>query len=158
MAVEAVVSEIIGYIVIEGVEYLLEKFVDEVGKIIWRAFTDEDGDGEPDDYDNPFTIWDEEPEGWLPFLPKEGDDNEPTEQTFENIVLITPDGPVIMFANPDSEDYKEIAKQANEAWLSSYGATVKPFYIYTVSEALLFIIAGCVLFSFFCKLFKRRKF
>lgn len=151
-----IVTEIVGTIVIDGVSHLLERFVDEVGNIIWRAFTDADGDGLPDDYDNPFQIWDEEPDGWLPF-PSGGDDEPEQTQTVENIVILTPDGITLLFPNTNSENYNAVVTAANDQWLQLYGATTKDFKYFSVSEALLFIIAACSLFWLFGRIFKRRK-
>lgn len=155
----AVVEEIIGTVVVEGVTYLLKKVAGEAGNFLWQLFTDEDGDGVPDDPENPWDTWDQEPDEWTPFpqLPDDPVISEPI-QTIENIVVITPDGPVIMYANPDSENYNTIVSQANNEWLELYGSTIKPFEVYSVSEALLFIIASCALFWLFGKIFKRRKF
>lgn len=153
-----VVGDIVGTVVVDGATYLLKKVVGEAGNFLWQLFTDEDGDNLPDDPENPFDVWDQEPDEWFPF-PTEPDDpviSEPT-QTIENIVVIAPDGVVLINPNPDSDDYDAIVSQANELWAERYGATVKSFEGYSVSEALLFIIAACALFSFFCKIFKRRK-
>lgn len=156
-------EEIVGTIVIEGVKYLLKKVADEAGKIIWRAFTDEDEDGVPDNPENPFQEWDEEPDEWTP-LPSY-DTSEPvlppaetsTPATIGDIVLMTPDGPVVLYTESGGEEYDALVSRANEQWLEKNGAAVKPFEHYSVSEALLFLIAVCSLFGFFCKIFKRRK-
>lgn len=153
-----VAVDIIGTVVVDGITYLLKKVADDAGNFLWQLFTDEDGDNLPDDPENPFDVWNEEPDEWFPF-PTESDDpvvSEPT-QTIENIVVLAPDGVTLLNPNPDDEDYDSIVSQANDLWLETYGATVKPFEGYSVSEALLFIIAACALFSFFCKIFKRRK-
>lgn len=158
MAVAPVVEEIIGYVIIEGGKYLLKKVVGEAGNFIWQLFTDEDGDYIPDDPENPWDTWEDEPDEWfpLPELPDIPITSEPTNE-LENIIIIAPDGPIILYANPDSENYNAVVSQANDEWLAMYGATIKPFDGYSVSEALLFIIAGCALFWLFGKIFKRRK-
>lgn len=152
----AVVEDIIGTVIVDGVTYLLKKVAGEAGDFIWQLFTDEDGDNVPDDPENPWDTWDKEPDEWTPF-PELPDTSEP-EQTTENIIFLSPDGPIIMYADPDSDDYLEIVQQANDEWLELYGSTIKPFNYYSVSEALLFIIAGCALFWLFGRIFKRRKF
>lgn len=156
-------EEIVGTIVIEGVKYLLKKVVNEAGKIIWRAFTDDDENGVPDDPENPYQEWDEEPDEWLP-LPSD-DTSEPvlppadtsTVAPIGDIVVVTPDGPVMIYAESGGEEYEALVSRATEQWAEKNGATAKPFENYSVSEALLFIIAVCSLFGFFCKIFKRRK-
>lgn len=152
----AVVEDIIGTVIVDGVTYLLKKVAGEAGDFIWQLFTDEDGDNVPDDPENPWDTWDKEPDEWTPF--PELPDTSELEQTTENIIFLSPDGPIIMYADPDSDDYLEIVQQANDEWLELYGSTIKPFNYYSVSEALLFIIACCALFWLFGRIFKRRKF
>lgn len=154
--VAPVVEEIVGYVIVEGVSYLLRKIVDEAGNFLWQLFTDEDGDYLPDDPENPWDTWVDEPDEWFP-LPELPPASEPAEE-IANVIAIAPEGPIILYADPTAEDYQEIVSQANEQWIELYGATVKPFNGYSVSEALLFIIAGCALFLLFGKIFKRRKF
>ena len=151
----ALVTEIVGTIVIDGASYLLQRFVDEVGNIIWRAFTDEDGDRLPDDPENPFAIFDEEPDWWLPF---DSTESELPEDVQSLVIFMTPDGPVFSY-NPseDSLLYDYIIDQVTEQWVEVNGAMVKPFRQYTVSEAFLFIIAVGTIISLLSKIFKRRK-
>ena len=156
----AVVTEIVGTIVVDGVKRLLERFVDELGKIVWRTFADLDGDGVPDDYDNPIDIWDEEPEGWLPFDHVEG---ELPDDVQSIVIFMTPDGPAFSYniqqlADGDSALYELVVSKANDYWIEANGAIAKPFRNYSVTEALLFIIAFCSLFWLAGKIFKRRKF
>lgn len=154
MAVPAVAGKIVGTIIVDGVKYLLKKTVDSVGSAIWQAFADEDENGVPDTPDNPFNEWTEEPDEWTPFPPAET--SEPT-QTIGDIVLFTPDGPVILYSESGGEEYDALVSQATELWVEKYGAMDKPLHNYSVSEALLFIIAAGTVVSLFCKLFKRRK-
>lgn len=154
-----VIEEIIGTVVVDGVTYLLKKVVGEAGNFLWQLFVDEDGDNLPDDPENPWDTWDEEPDEWTPFpINPPVETSEPT-QTIGNIVLITPDGPIVFYnGNDNNADYEALVSQATEQWANTNGATKKMFANYSVSEALLFIIAACALFGFFCKIFKRRKF
>ena len=80
-----------------------------------------------------------------------------TTQDIGKIVIITPDGPYTIYADNEAENYAELVSVAEERWLERYGATTKDFANYSVSEALLFIIAGCALAGLFAKIFKRRK-
>lgn len=82
--------------------------------------------------------------------------SEPT-QTIGDIVLITPDGPIVLYAESGSDGYDDLVSAAETAWVDKYGAMDKPLHNYSVSEALLFIIACGTVVSLICKLFKRRK-
>lgn len=155
----AVIEDIIGTVVVDGATYLLKKVVGEAGNFIWQLFTDEDGDYVPDDPGNPWDTWDEEPDEWFPFPVNPPEKPDYPVSSLVDIVVITPDGPIILYGeNGTTEKYEELVSQANEQWISSYGAIAKPFNNYTVTELLLFIIALCALFGFLGKLFKRRKF
>lgn len=153
------VVEIVGTIVIDGVTYLLQKFFDEAGKLIWRAFFDEDGDNLPDDPENPFMTWDEEPDEWFPFDPS-GSFDDLTSQISDTVVFMTPDGPVVLYTLNNLQDstlYDTVSSMVTEKWVEVNGAMVKPYHDYTVSEAYLFIIAVGTIVSLFSKIFKRRK-
>ena len=97
------VIEIIGTIVIEGGKYLISKALDDLGNWIWRAFTDEDGDGVPDEPENPFREWDEEPEDWDPFDPipvdpvVPVDPVEPDTSNDTQIIIVSPDGSMMIY-------------------------------------------------------------
>lgn len=73
--------------------------------------------------------------------------------------IIDGDGNGLPDASPNAPFYTVGSEAFNE--LVGYSeddlALTKPFENYSVSEALLFIIAVCSLFGFFCKIFKRRK-
>lgn len=157
MGAPAVVGEIIGTVVVDGAKYLLKKVVDGAGSFLWQLFTDEDEDGVPDDPENPWDTWDKEPDEWTPFP-----ENPPTEtsdptQNIGNVVVITPDGPLVFYDGGNNSDYETLVSQATEQWVNTNGATNKLFKNYSVTEALLFIIAACALFFFFKNIFKRRK-
>lgn len=79
-------------------------------------------------------------------------------QLIGDVILITPDGPIIMYAESGGEEYDVLVSRAEAAWVEKYGAMDKPLHNYSVSEALLFIIACGTVVSLFFKLFKRRKF
>lgn len=81
---------------------------------------------------------------------------EPT-QTIGDIVFITPDGPIVIYADSGSDEHADLVARAESAWVDKYGAMDKPLHNYSVSEALLFIIACGTVVSLLCKLFKRRK-
>lgn len=78
-------------------------------------------------------------------------------QTIGDIVIITPDGPIVLYAESGSQEYYDLVSAAEAAWVDKYGAMDKPLHNYSVSEALLFIIACGTVVSLLCKLFKRRK-
>lgn len=153
-------EEIVGYIIIEGGKYLLKKIVDGAGKAIWRAFTDEDGDQLPDDPENPFREWDEEPDDWEPFDPIPIDPGvsvpvEP-EQSDLRIIIVNPDGTMTIY-DSDGTITAEDVDTAYSLWLSDNGALDKPFNNYTVTEGLLLFIAIGSVVALISKLFKRRK-
>lgn len=154
------VEQIIGYIIIEGGKYLLKKIVDAAGKAIWRAFTDEDGDQLPDDPENPFREWDEDPGGWDPLDPFPVDPGvsvpvEP-EQTDLQIIIVSPDGTMTIYDREGNITAEDV-DTAYSLWISDNGALDKPFNNYTVSEALLLFIAIGSVVALISKLFKRRK-
>ncbi len=156
------VIEIIGTIVIEGGKYLISKALDDLGNWIWRAFTDEDGDGVPDDPENPFREWDEEPEDWDPFDPipvdpvVPVDPVEPDTSNDTQIIIVSPDGSMMIYDEAGNIT-AEVADTAYSLWLSENGALDKRFENYSVSEALLLFIALGALVGMVCKIFKRRK-
>lgn len=78
-------------------------------------------------------------------------------QTIGDIVIITPDGPIVLYAESGSEEHDALVSRAEAAWVEKYGAMDKPLHNYSVSEALLFIIACGTVVSLLSKLFKRRK-
>lgn len=105
--------------------------------------------------------------GEEPQLPVTSDSEDPVRPPAEtsepapiigDIVIITPDGPIVLYAESCSEEYDALVSRAEAAWVDKYGAMDKPLHNYSVSEALLFIIACGTVVSLFCKLFKRRKF
>ena len=156
------VIEIIGTIVIEGGKYLISKALDDLGNWIWRAFTDEDGGGVPDDPENPFREWDEEPEDWDPFDPipvdpvVPVDPVEPDTSNDTQIIIVSPDGSMMIYDEAGNIT-AEVADTAYSLWLSENGALDKRFENYSVSEALLLFIALGALVGMVCKIFKRRK-
>lgn len=156
MAVPAIAEKIIGTTIVNGVKYLLKKAVDSAGKFIWQLFADEDEDGVPDTPDTPWDTWDHEPDEWTPFPvtpPVETSES----QTIGDVVFMTPEGIVVMYSESGGEVYDALVSRATEQWVAAYGAMDKPLHNYSVSEALLFIIAAGTVVSLFCKLFKRRK-
>lgn len=68
-------------------------------------------------------------------------------------VLLTPDGIVYNYSGSGDD----IVSCAESAWVDKYGSMDKPLHNYSVSEALLFIIACGTVVSLLCKVFKRRK-
>lgn len=157
----------------DGVKYLVKRTVNAIGKRIKEFFRDEDDDGVPDTEEPEFIEDDEEEtsggegeSGEEPEQPTTSDPldpvrppaetSEPT-QTIGDIVVITPDGPIVIYAESNSENYDDLVSRAESLWVDKYGAMDKPLHNYSVSEALLFIIACGTVVSLFCKLFKRRK-
>lgn len=149
-------EEIIGTIIIDGVTYLLKKIVDELGNMIWQAFTDDDGDRLPDDPDNPFQIWDHEPEDWNPFLPIDPDTPPVYETPPLQFIIIGPDGTMTIY-DEEGNITAEDCDTAYSLWISENGALDKPFSNYSVSEALLLFIAAGSVVGLIFKIFKRRK-
>lgn len=148
-ALVPVVEEIIGWIVIEGVKWLVGYIVGEDGEREPIRFIDDDGDGVPDNPDDPYLPWD-----LTTLLP---DTSEDPVYDAGQIVLITPDGPVVLYAE-DEEENSELVSEAYERWIQQYGVLDKPFKNYSVTEGLLFLIFISVFTLFICKIFKRRKF
>lgn len=168
-----VVGEVFEKVVRDGIKYLVKRVVNAAGKKIKQFFRDEDDDGVPDTEEPEFTEDDDletesgegesgeeseqpitsEPDD--PVLPP-AEASEPA-QTIGDIVIITPDGPIVLFAESGSEEHDALVSRAEAAWVDKYGAMDKPLHNYSVSEALLFIIACGTVISLFCKLFKRRK-
>lgn len=141
----AVLEPIFETVVIKGITYLVKKAVDSAGKAISQFFEDKDGDGNPDSDEPVFTLPRDETSTVSPGMSGE-------------IILITPDGPVMMYSDDtNTSHYQELCSRVSEQWAEQYGATVKPFSQYSVTEALLFIIAAISIFFFVCKIFKRRK-
>lgn len=114
---------------------------------------DESSSGEGDSGEDPQLPVTSDPED--PVRPP-AETSEPA-QTIGDIVIITPDGPIVLYAESGSEDYDALVSSAEAAWLDKYGAMDKPLHNYSVSEALLFIIACGTVVSLLCKIFKRRK-
>lgn len=76
----------------------------------------------------------------------------------DDTFLFTPDGLIIKYAESGGEEYDGLVSRATEQWVQKYGAMDKPLHNYSVSEALLFIIAAGSVVGLFLKLFRRRKF
>lgn len=136
--------EIVGTIFIEGVKYLIGKAIDEVGNVIWRALTDEDGDLLPDDPANPFREWDEEPEDWEPFDPIPNDPVIPVDPTPDTgsdlqIIIISPDGTMTIYDETGTVTVED-CDTAYSLWLSENNFLDKSFDNYSVSEGFLFLI------------------
>lgn len=72
-------------------------------------------------------------------------------------VLITPDG-IISGLDQNDELSAQYSDEVYTLWLQYYGALDKPFKYYTVTEALLLIVAAFAGVSLIGKLFKRRKY
>lgn len=136
------IVEIVGKKLIDGVWYIIGKVVDEVGKTIWRAFTDEDGDRVPDDPANPSHEWDEDPGDWEPFdpvpdVPVVPVDPEPTKEI--SFVVINPDGTMTIYDEAGNIT-AEVVDNAYSLWLSENNFLDKNFDNYSVSEGFLFLI------------------
>lgn len=137
------VEEIIGTIVIEGGKYLLKKVVNEIGKAIWQAFADEDGDGVPDDPENPFREYDEEPDDWEPFdplpenpiVPVDPNPVEPAPQRTITFVVVAPDGTMTVY-DESGEITPEDCDYAYSLWVSDNGIMSKKLDNYSVTEGL----------------------
>lgn len=139
------VIEIIGTIIIEGGKYLISKALDDLGNWIWRAFTDEDGDGVPDDPENPFREWDEEPDGWDPFDPIPidpvipVDPDTPTDTREVTIIFISADGTMTVY-DESGELKPEDCDNAYSLWVSENGIMEKKLDNYSVTEGLLALV------------------
>lgn len=175
-----VIAPIVERVIKDGLIYLVKKFTDAAGRKVRQWFRDEDDNGVPDTEEPEFTDYEDEyvesdvsesfgsesesepitsepvvsePSVSYPIV----DTSTPVSGYNTDIVVVTPNGVITMYEESFSDEYSALVSQATDYWLSTYGATVKDFQTYTVSESLLFIIACCSLFALFCKLFKRRK-
>lgn len=169
-----IIGEVFEKVVRDGIKYLVKKTVNAVGKKIKQFFRDEDDDGVPDTEEPEFEEDDEEEISGEDETSGEGDSGSdlpitsdpvrpPAEtskplQTIGDIVLITPDGPIIIYSESSGEEYDALVSRVTEHWVERYGAMDKPLHNYSVSEALLFIIAAGSVIGLFLKLFRRRKF
>lgn len=152
------VTEIIGTIVIEGGKYLLKKIVNEIGKEIWQAFTDDDGDGIPDDPENPFREWDEEPEDWDPFDPIPDTPvvpDTPTDTREVTIIFISADGTMTVY-DESGEIKPEDCDNAYSLWVSENGIMSKKLDNYSVTEGLLALVLLFTVINFVRGLFRRK--
>ncbi len=155
------VVEIIGTIIIEGGKYLISKALDEVGNWIWRAFTDEDGDGVPDDPENPFREWDEEPDDWEPFDPIPidpvipVDPDTPTDTREVTIIFISADGTMTVY-DESGEIKPEDCDNAYSLWVSENGIMEKKLDNYSVTEGLLALVLLFTVINFVRGLFRRK--
>lgn len=88
-------------------------------------------------------------------LPSVPDIPEITDEPLK-IIIVSPDGTVVTYDETGTiidDDYET----AYSLWLSENRALDKLFSNYSVSEALLFIIAFVAVFILFRSIFKRRK-
>lgn len=168
-----VLTEVFEKVVRDGIKYLVKRTVNSIGKKIKEFFRDEDDDGVPDTEEPEFVEDDDEeisggeetsgagesgselPTTSEPVRPP-AETSQPA-QTIGDIILMTPDGPIIIYTESGGEQYDALVSRVTEQWVEKYGAMDKPLHNYSVSEALLFIIAAGTVVSLFCKLFKRRK-
>lgn len=114
----------------------------------WGWLIDDNNDGLPD----------ASPDG--PFYPVGSDEyHDIAAQSEEgvSIVVMNPDGTMSIYDN-NGNLTEEICDKAYELWVSDNGAMVKEFQYYSVTEAMLFIIAAVTLVGFFVKLFKRKRY
>ncbi len=72
------------------------------------------------------------------------------------IIVISPDGTMTIYDEAGNIT-AEVADNAYSLWLSENGALDKPFKNYSVTEALLLIVALGSLVGLISKIFKRRK-
>jgi len=140
-----VVDEVIGWIIKEGVKWLIGFIIGENGEKEPVRFIDDDGDGVPDNPDDPFLPWD--PTELFP-------DVEPANEI--TYVMINPDGTMTIYDEAGNIT-AEVADNAYSLWLSENAALDKPFKNYSVTEALLLIVALGSLVGLVSKIFKRRK-
>ena len=72
------------------------------------------------------------------------------------IIIVSPDGTMTIY-DEGGNITSEVADTAYSLWLSENGALDKRFEYYSVSEALLLVIALGSLVGLISKIFKRRK-
>lgn len=80
---------------------------------------------------------------------------EQQQQISGGIIIMSADGTMSVY-DPSGQLTEEQYSEAYQLWCKDNGAMVKPFDYYTVSEALLLVIAGFAAVSLIVRLFKRR--
>ncbi len=144
--------------------YLLDLDYDtEFDDVLVPLGADFTGDGLPDfgwildEDDN--GIPDASPD--FPFYPAGSDEYhqivEQSEPFGGGIIIMSPDGSMTVY-DPDGNLVREDYNEAYSLWLQDNAALDKPFSFYSVSEALLLIVAISAGVSLVGKLFKRRNY
>lgn len=139
-----VVEEIVGWIIAEGAKWLIGFIIGEDGEKEPVKFIDDDGDGVPDNPDEPFLPWN--PSELLP-------DVEPEKET--SYIIVSPDGTMTIFDNAGNIT-AENCDFAYSLWVSENGIMDKKLDNYSVTEGLLFLILLFTAISFVRGLFRRK--
>lgn len=139
-----VIDEIVGWIISEGVKWVIGFIIGEDGEKEPVKFIDDDGDGVPDNPDEPFLPWD--PSELLP-------DVEPEKET--SYIIVNPDGTMTIFDNAgnitaDNCDF------AYSLWVSENGIMNKKLDNYSVTEGLLALLLLFTVINFVRGLFRRK--
>lgn len=114
----------------------------------WGQVVDDDHDGVPDASDG------------SPFYPVGSDGFNQlisSDDSGKSLIIVSPDGNVAVY-DPNGELQQEDFHQAYSLWLQDNAALDKPFQYYSVTEALLLIVALFAGVSLVGKLFKRRNY
>lgn len=113
----------------------------------WGLVVDRDDNGLPDAAST------------APFYPVGSDEYSAIVEMDQNnsggIIMMSADGTMAVY-DPLGQLTEETYNEAYQLWYADNGAMVKPFDYYTVSEALLLVIAAFATVSLFARLFKRR--
>lgn len=122
--------------------------VTEDGRDDWVLVVDDDENGIPDaSPDSPF--FPVGSEGYNQIIS--------SEDYGKSLIIVSPDGNISVY-DPSGELQYEDFNEAYSLWLHDNAALDKPFKYYSVTEALLLIVALFAGVSLFGKLFKRRNY
>lgn len=126
---------VVGWIVVQGVKYVVKRIINDIGKEILKRFIDEDGDGLPDNPD------DEGEEYQLP----------------TNYIVVNPDGTMVIYDSTGTVTAEE-CDMAYSLWLADNSVMTKKVDNYSVTEGLLALVLLFTVLNFFRGLFTRRDF
>lgn len=147
MAVEVVpvvVDTVVGWVIEKGVKWLIGLVIGDDGEQTPIKFIDDDGDGVPDNPEEPFLPW--SPTDIFP-------DYEPNKVT--SYIIVNPDGTMTIY-DEGGNITAENCDMAYSLWLSDNGIMSKKLDNYSVTEGLLFLILLLTAFNFVRGLFRRK--
>lgn len=139
-----VVETIVGWVIEDTIKKLIGYIVGDDGELKPVKFTDENGDGVPDNPEEPLLPW--SPTDIFP-------DYEPNKVT--TYIIVNPDGTMTIY-DESGNITAENCDMAYSLWLSDNGIMSKKMNNYSVTEGLLFLILLLTAFNFVRGLFRRK--